>query len=392
MRRLLEERLHDFLAEKKFEEHKKTSSGWLSTMQKKQKAQEEKDSQRIKSVRHASQTQHPVLSGHHKKQLIYVLHNEHLFPESLCNQMINPWQGRKVYHFEILREKAEIARALDALRTLDRVPDAVLFTGLHVALQHPFLAALRGHPQITKVLVLEQSQPEITELAVELCGVTATLHPPLTLEGLHQYLHALFDANQSFDRLHTLQKRLESSSQIEIEMRSRVDALAAANIRAVQLLEELNAKNKELEAKDHFLERISRTLLTEDAQANRSGCFMRGELSEMPLTDIFQLLNLGRKSACVTLIRKEDPHQAQLFFEQGEVVDARYGVLRGEAVIELLLHWSNAHFMLQALPLEVETTIHKRTDQLLLDLLRRLDEARRTYPSSEWSLPDGDVF
>jgi serine/threonine protein kinase len=392
MRRLLEEKLHTFLAEKRFEEHQKTSSGWLSTLQNKKEVVSIQTNPSVNSVRQNPQTHHAILSEHHQKPLIYLLHNESIFPESLCNQIANPWQGRKAYQFEILRDKADISHAMDAIKNLDRVPDGVLFAGLQVALQHPFLAALRSHQHTVKLLVLEQPQSEIVELAVELCGVTATLQAPLTLDGIQQHLRSFLDTHQSSDRLHTLQKRLESSTQIEIAMRSRVDALAAANIRAVQLLEELNAKNKELEAKDHFLGRISRTLLTEDMHAHRSGCFMRGELREMPLTDIFQLLNLSRKSACVTLIRKEDPHSASLFFEKGEVVDACYGVLRGEPVIELLFRWSDAHFMLQALPAGVETTIHKRTDQLLLDLLRRIDEAHRSSSSTEWSLPEGDSF
>ncbi|MCB9644394.1 MAG: protein kinase [Myxococcales bacterium] len=389
MRRLLEESLQRFLATKASEKSENTEDRLVSATA---EGSVSRETSTIKPYK--TQSQNSVLAAAYKKPLVYVICNDSMITEGLQNQLTSPWIGRKHFQVELLDKKEDIDKATELIDNLERVPNAVIFGGLHVALQHPLLASIRKRSNTLKIMLLPLPQPDIMELAVELCGVSAAHYGAFPIEELINDINDQLSSQQTTDRLHQLQKRLESSSQIEIEMRSRVDALASANVRAAQLVDEVNQKNKQLEEKDHFLQRVSRTLLNEEGQIEASGCFLQGELNEMPLTDIFQLLNLSRKSACVTFLRDNESQHAQLFFQQGEVIHARYGALQGERVIELLLNWSNAHFMLQALPPTVERTITQRTDQLLLDLLRRIDEERRPFsaPSSDWELPEGDVL
>ena len=391
LRRRLEERLLDFLAEKSLSSHDSFSA--LSSLPPQSEERSASSSIRESATqiqRHFTSSQNQIDINQLKRPLVYVLCGDGVFTEALCKQMSDPWQGKKQARFLLLQKKEQIEEALEGIRSLHVVPRAVFFGGLHVALHHPLLEALQSHAEVAKLLVLEQPNSEIIEIAAEICGLDALLYAPLSLETLHRALDEKLHLSDLSQRIRTLQQRLTQSNQSEIELRQRADALAAANIRAVHLLEEIEAKHRELQAKDHFIERVSRAFLDRDPLPE--DCFMHGNLQEMPLTDIFQLLNLSRKNAMVSLSREKDTPSGILLFQQGEIVDARYDRWEGEEALAQLLQWSQAEFWLQSLPPRFTTTITRRTDQLLLDLLRRMDERGRLSSSEEWNPPQGDIF
>lgn len=108
------------------------------------------------------------------------------------------------------------------------------------------------------------------------------------------------------------------------------------------------------------------------AQGDHSGSFT-GDLSEMPLVDVIQVMEIGRKSGVVRLHAPPD-QLGTLFFRDGKLVDAELGTLEGAAAVYRLLTWTTGTF-------ESELKAVRRKDMLglanhaaLAEGLRRADQ------------------
>jgi DNA-binding response OmpR family regulator len=101
-----------------------------------------------------------------------------------------------------------------------------------------------------------------------------------------------------------------------------------------------------------------------------------GSLSEMSLPDIVQILWHGRKTCALRVSRGDE--QGEIHFAEGQIVDARWGRLEGEAAFYRLLALRedgefavDPHGSLPAKP-----TIHTSPEALLLEGMRLLDEGQ----------------
>jgi DNA-binding response OmpR family regulator len=143
---------------------------------------------------------------------------------------------------------------------------------------------------------------------------------------------------------------------------------------------------KELKAK-------ARSLLRKAKEARGSGS-LAGHLAEVDLTEVLQLIEMGRKTGMLVLRNGEE--SGQVYFRNGEIVYARLDPWRGEEAYFTLLSWRTGEFVFAQQPVEVEDNIGGKGQELLMEGIRLLDElaeARRRLPPPETRLapvPCGD--
>jgi hypothetical protein len=100
-----------------------------------------------------------------------------------------------------------------------------------------------------------------------------------------------------------------------------------------------------------------------------------GTLGLFSLVDLFQLLAASSRSGRLTVDHPEG--SARVFFEEGRVVHAEFGELSGEGAVYALFADEQGSFeFMMGLPAP-RHTIETRTENLVLEATRRLDEARR---------------
>ncbi len=134
-------------------------------------------------------------------------------------------------------------------------------------------------------------------------------------------------------------------------------------------------------------------------EANRRGCFkyiekpfeiqdlrrlildilqekkgFEGRISDFQLTDLIQLLCLGRQTHGIHF--EKDDQRGAIYFDEGEIIHAQVGALEGEEAFYEILSWEGGAFHLQKGEKSPKETIFKSWQNLLLEGLRRLDELR----------------
>ncbi|MBI2931983.1 MAG: DUF4388 domain-containing protein [Planctomycetes bacterium] len=99
-----------------------------------------------------------------------------------------------------------------------------------------------------------------------------------------------------------------------------------------------------------------------------------GRLNHISPAEIVQALNITNQTGLLSL--QGNRGNATLSFTNGQVVDARLGTTRGEDAFYTLLGWTRGTFRFQPGQRDFSTTIKGDTVGLLLEGMRRLDEAR----------------
>ncbi len=111
--------------------------------------------------------------------------------------------------------------------------------------------------------------------------------------------------------------------------------------------------------------------------ANHNGAELRGvagSLEEMGITDIIQVLNMGLKTAKVTI--SGEKAKGEIFLKYGKVVGARTGELKGHQAFFELIGWEKGIFNILHGKTSDEENVTMDTMTLLLEAARVLDEKR----------------
>jgi hypothetical protein len=95
----------------------------------------------------------------------------------------------------------------------------------------------------------------------------------------------------------------------------------------------------------------------------------------MNVIDLLQSLELGRKTCSLTLTNGDD--QCELFFSEGQINHGVYADLKGDDAVYKVLTWTGGNFQIDFEGQSPEQTITRSTQGLLMEGLRRLDEANR---------------
>jgi predicted regulator of Ras-like GTPase activity (Roadblock/LC7/MglB family) len=100
----------------------------------------------------------------------------------------------------------------------------------------------------------------------------------------------------------------------------------------------------------------------------------QGAVAGLSLTDVIQLKGHNKYTGCITVTY--DSSEGVIYFVDGEIIHAVLGDQTGEEAIYQIIKWPGGNFNIHPEMTSNICTIHYRTDFLLLEALRRLDEER----------------
>lgn len=100
----------------------------------------------------------------------------------------------------------------------------------------------------------------------------------------------------------------------------------------------------------------------------------QGAVAGLSLTDVIQLKGHNKYTGCITVEYGES--KGAIYFADGEIIHALLGAETGEEAIYQIIKWPGGTFNIHPEMISNICTIHYRTDFLLLEALRRLDEER----------------
>ncbi len=113
--------------------------------------------------------------------------------------------------------------------------------------------------------------------------------------------------------------------------------------------------------------------MIERRAANSGGRGVSGSLAEMSLPDMVQILWHGRKTCALRITAGAS--SGEIDFAEGQVVDARWDALRGEAAFYKMIALMEGDFRLDPTFKPTSRSIQASPEALLLEGMRRLDEA-----------------
>ena len=100
----------------------------------------------------------------------------------------------------------------------------------------------------------------------------------------------------------------------------------------------------------------------------------QGAVAGLSLTDVIQLKGHNKYTGCITVIYGNS--EGVIYFADGEIIHAVQGNETGEEAIYQIIKWPGGNFNIHPEMTSNVCTIHYRTDFLLMEALRRLDEER----------------
>jgi CheY-like chemotaxis protein len=100
------------------------------------------------------------------------------------------------------------------------------------------------------------------------------------------------------------------------------------------------------------------------------------DIGDVPLVDLLRAIAAHGKSG-VAVITASGGARGEIFFRQGNVVDAEVGRLSGRDAIYRLFCWSAGRLEVEWKSIRRKDTIEMRPQDLLMEALRRVDEWRR---------------
>jgi CheY-like chemotaxis protein len=112
---------------------------------------------------------------------------------------------------------------------------------------------------------------------------------------------------------------------------------------------------------------------TGTTRITRAESELMGSLESMPFADVIQLLHVTQKTGVLSL--REGPSSGGVLFRGGEVVHAWAGDEKGEHAFYRLSSWRKARFGFSTAARQEAQTVEQPTMTLLMEAMRRLDEA-----------------
>jgi len=106
---------------------------------------------------------------------------------------------------------------------------------------------------------------------------------------------------------------------------------------------------------------------------------LEGNLAQIPLVDLLQILSMNRKTGRLRIEREGE--RGEVALSSGQVTDAQVGAVSGEKALYRLLSRREGQFSFHAGPVPAEGRIARRLDELLLEGLRQVDELARLLPA-----------
>lgn len=102
---------------------------------------------------------------------------------------------------------------------------------------------------------------------------------------------------------------------------------------------------------------------------------LSGKLDEIGLPNLLQMMNLLNKSGVLT-VKEEAGTSGEIHIQNGEMVHARLVPVEGKKAVQRMLGWVKGDFAFDAKPVAATRTIDERSQSLLLDGMRLIDELK----------------
>lgn len=132
---------------------------------------------------------------------------------------------------------------------------------------------------------------------------------------------------------------------------------------------------------DEVLARIEQVFRRADASraVSTENREIEGNLAQIPLVDLLQILAVNRKSGRLSVEREGE--KAEIALEEGRVFDAQMGPVVGEKALWRLLTRREGQFAFVPGGGAVEDRIGRKVEELVLEGLRQADELARLLPN-----------
>lgn len=133
---------------------------------------------------------------------------------------------------------------------------------------------------------------------------------------------------------------------------------------------------------DELLVRVRKVLRKSEGEKSEKGATggagVKGKLRDMSLVNLIQFLELERKTGILSVV--SEGRSGHLYFQDGKIVNAVQGTLRGEGAVYRLLSWTDGDFELESLgttPPSGPAQITMGNQTIIMEGLRRVDETAR---------------
>ncbi len=131
-----------------------------------------------------------------------------------------------------------------------------------------------------------------------------------------------------------------------------------------------------LEKVETLLERASKVKTMDGGQAAETPKGFEGNMADLSLAEVIQLLNLNQRSGTLFV---ETDEAGEIIFHSGQMLFGKYGALTGEEAIYKAVPQKNGRFRFEPGEKETERNIQGPTMNVLLEACRLADE--RNQPS-----------
>lgn len=108
------------------------------------------------------------------------------------------------------------------------------------------------------------------------------------------------------------------------------------------------------------------------AALSHRGSAVSGQLRDMPLPDVVQILANGRRGGKLTIAG--GGKRGEIHFAEGQIYDARFGTWSAEEAVYAMLRLTEGTFALDPSFVPPKRVIHTSAEGLLLEGMRRMDE------------------
>lgn len=126
-------------------------------------------------------------------------------------------------------------------------------------------------------------------------------------------------------------------------------------------------------------------------QSTLSSTGVKGNLKDMSMSDILQVLNVGKRTAAVHISKGES--RGSIFVTEGKVVHARCGDVRGEDALFNIMAWEDGSFLVEGGATTNIKSINHSTEMILLEGYKRMDEGKmRGAPPQSEAMEEGEVL
>jgi len=106
-----------------------------------------------------------------------------------------------------------------------------------------------------------------------------------------------------------------------------------------------------------------------------------GNVAQLDLTDIIQMICLGKKNLTIEITNENQ--KGYIYVIEGEIIDSRLGNKHGTKAFYDILSWQNGNFQFLPAVSNVTTTINMRWENLLMEGMKYIDEMKEKTENSQ---------